>query len=203
MATHPKKEQEIITLARSMINGFTNNSDIFPSPPVNSTALQTSLDTFLEKSRETDAAEAVFLRKTEEKKEALENLNGDMKDDLRYAEQASDFDDTKLKTIGWGAPKAKTPLTAPGRVPDLSILEQGPGAIKLTWRKPTDGGKPSAYEIRRREVGATAPHALVEVSAAREIELTDQPRGTELEYVVRAMNRAGKGPFSNTVTATL
>jgi len=126
-----------------------------------------------------------------------------MKDDLRYAEQASDFDDTKLKTIGWGAPRAGTPLTAPGRVPDLSILDQGPGAIKLAWKKPTDGGAPSAYEIHRRDAGDTNPHVIVESIADRKAELTSQPRGKELEYVVRALNKAGKGPLSNTVAATL
>jgi len=47
MATYPREEEKIVTLAQAMIDGFTNNSDIFPSPPVDPTALQAALTAFL------------------------------------------------------------------------------------------------------------------------------------------------------------
>lgn len=38
-----------------------------------------------------------------------------MKGDIRYAENTVDFDDDKLKLIGWAGRKAKTPLVPPGQ----------------------------------------------------------------------------------------
>ena len=52
---------------------------------------------------------------TATKDEALQTLADDMNADLCYAENALDFDDDKLKSIGWCGRKAKTSLEAPGQ----------------------------------------------------------------------------------------
>jgi len=51
---------------------------------------------------------------TATKDEALEELIEAMKADIRYAENTVNFDDDKLKLIGWAGKKAATPLARPG-----------------------------------------------------------------------------------------
>ncbi|MBN1943224.1 MAG: hypothetical protein JW849_08015 [Phycisphaerae bacterium] len=50
-----------------------------------------------------------------------------MKSDLRYAENTVDYDDEKLKLIGWAGRYKSTPLAVPGQCRLLEIIKQGEG----------------------------------------------------------------------------
>ena len=123
-----------------------------------------------------------------------------MKADIRYAENTVNFDDDKLKLIGWAGKKAKTPIAAPGQVRLLEAPKQGNGWLFLDWKAPADGGKPKAYKVQRRSGGNWVDVATAILS---EITLVDQPEKTEIEYRVIAVNKAGKGQPSNTVMLVL
>ena len=60
------------------------------------------------------AALAAAENATAGKDDALENLTDAMKSDIRYAENKVDYDDDKLKLIGWAGKKNPTPLAIPG-----------------------------------------------------------------------------------------
>ncbi len=71
----------------------------------------------------------------------------------------------------------------------------------LAWEAPDEGGEVAAYQIQRRKPrGKWADEAT---SIDRVELLRKQPRGVELEFRVLAMNRAGTGSPSATVTAVL
>ena len=72
----------------------------------------------------------------------------------------------------------------------------------MDWKEPIDGGKTAAYKIQRRERPA-GPWTDVSMAIESEITLSDQTRGTEWEYRVIAVNKAGEGVPSNTVMAVL
>ena len=55
------------------------------------------------------------IQATVDKDAALEELTEAMKSDLRYAENTVNFDDDKLKLIGWAGRKAATALQIPGQ----------------------------------------------------------------------------------------
>jgi hypothetical protein len=95
-----------------------------------------------------------------------------------------------------------TPLAAPGQCRLLEIAKQGEGWLMLDWKAPADGGKPAAYEVRRRERDGGI-WLSVATAMTREVNLVDQPRGKELEYIVIAVNKAGQGEESNTVMCVL
>ena len=116
-----------------------------------------------------------------------------MKADLRYAENTVDFDDHRLKLIGWGGRKAKTSLEAP---------RQDEGWIFLDWKEPMDGGKVAAYKVQRRE-RPSGPWSEAGMAIESEITLSSQERGKEWEYRVIAVNKAGEGQPGNTVMAAL
>nr|VFK54757.1 MAG: hypothetical protein BECKTUN1418F_GA0071002_10547 [Candidatus Kentron sp. TUN]VFK59587.1 MAG: hypothetical protein BECKTUN1418E_GA0071001_10547 [Candidatus Kentron sp. TUN] len=82
------------------------------------------------------AAHSEAEQATAAKQEALQSLADDIRRNLRYAEMIVDFDDAKLKSIGWGGRRERTPLTPPGQVTGLVIVAEGEGWITLRWNKP-------------------------------------------------------------------
>ena len=137
-----------------------------------------------------------------DKDEALENLIDALKDDIRYAENTVDYDDDKLKLIGWAGRKAKTPLAAPGQARLLEAPKQGAGWVFLDWKAPVDGGKSAAYKVERRlrEGGGWQD---VATAILTETTLVDQPEKQEVEYRIITVNKAGQGKPSNTVSIVL
>ena len=150
MAVFPKREAQIAALAEQLSRGLLDNNPVFPAPPVHPILIrirklqyQSRHDNFL-------AARAAAESAIANKDDALENLIDAMKADIRYAENTVDFDDDKLKLLGWSGKKAKTPLAAPGQIRQLEAPKQGDGWLFLDWKAPAEGGKVSAYKIQRR-----------------------------------------------------
>ena len=208
MARFPSKEADVLVLVQEMQTGLTANAAIYPSPPVVPSAPPPIPSLMLMTSEYTTARDAATAaaaaaeQATTDKDEALQALVDGMKADLRYAENTVDFDDDKLKLIGWGGRKAKTSLEVPGQARTLEAPRQGEGWIFLDWKAPSDGGKVAAYKITRRQ-RPSGPWTDAGMAIESEITLSDQARGEELEYRVLAVNKAGEGEASNTVMAVL
>nr|VFJ91870.1 MAG: hypothetical protein BECKH772A_GA0070896_1003517 [Candidatus Kentron sp. H]VFJ92883.1 MAG: hypothetical protein BECKH772B_GA0070898_1003517 [Candidatus Kentron sp. H]VFJ99722.1 MAG: hypothetical protein BECKH772C_GA0070978_1003417 [Candidatus Kentron sp. H] len=65
-----------------------------------------------------------------------------------------------------------------------------------------DGGKVGTYRVKRREPTEDA-WTLAETVMAEETTLTNEETSKTFEYRVVAMNKAGQGEVSNTVSAVL
>jgi hypothetical protein len=192
MARFPKAEAEIVALSQAMVSGLTANAVLYPSPPVLPAALTTLVSAYTTAKNAAIAAVAAAEQKTADKDDALENLTDAMKSDIRYAENKVNYDDDKLKLIGWAGKKAPTDLQPPGQTRQLEAPKQGEGWVFLDWKAPIDGGTPSAYRVTRRErpAGAWEDVATAVISEAT---LVEQPKGKELEYCIIAVNKAGEG----------
>ena len=202
MARFPRTEAEVVALAQAMKGGLTDNAAIYPAPPVLPADLTTLVNTYTSVKNTAIAAQAVAEEATADKDDALDSLVEAMKTDIRYAENTVDFDDDKLKLIGWAGRKTATALTAPGQSSLLEAPKQGEGWVFLDWKAPIEGGVPAAYKVMRRErpAGAWEEVATAVISEAT---LVEQPRGKELEYRIIAVNKAGDGEPSNTVMVVL
>lgn len=88
------------------------------------------------------AAKAAAEEATTVKDDALEDLADAMKSDIRYAENTVNYDDEKLKLLGWGGRKAAAPLAPPCQARLLEAPCQGEGWVFSDWKKPSDGGVP-------------------------------------------------------------
>ena len=202
MAQFPIKESEIIVLAQDIAAGLTANAAVYPAPPIAPADLQTRMGAYITARDAAVAAQAAAEQATATKTEALQALTDDMKADLRYAENTVNYDDAKLKLIGWGGRKAKTSLEAPGQCRTLEAPREGEGWLFLDWKEPVDGGAVAAYKIQRR-LRPDGPWTDIGLAMESEITLTNQERGKEWEYRVIAVNKAGEGQPSNTVMAVL
>jgi len=196
----PKKEAEIQPLAMSIAFGLWNNQPVYPNPPVGVFTLVDKMNLYINAKNSNITARAAAEQATGDKDDALENLIEALKDDIRYAENTVNFDDDKLKLIGWAGKKAKTPLAIPGQSRLLEAPKQGGGWVFLDWKAPADGGKPKAYKVQRRSGESWADVATAIITEAT---LVDQPEKTQLEYRVIAVNKAGEGQASNTVAVVL
>lgn len=202
MARFPDREAEIKALAQSIVTGLAANAADFPTPPVASVDLQALLNSFITLSDEQVAAQAAAEQVTATKNAGLEELVTAMRADLRYAEDAVNYDDAKLTALGWGGKAAPTPLEVPGQARALEAPQQGEGWVFLDWKKPADGGAVAAYKIERRERPA-GDWMLVSMAIESEATLNNQERGKDWEYRVIATNKAGDGVPSNTVAVVL
>ena len=202
MARFPKAEAEIAALSQAMVSGLTANAATYPAPPVLPAALTTLVSAYTTAKNTAIAAVAAAEAATASKDDALENLTDAMKSDIRYAENKVDYDDDKLKLIGWAGKKNPTPLAIPGQARLLEAPKQGDGWVFLDWKAPVDGGTPSAYRVTRRArpAGAWEDVATAVISEAT---LVEQPKGKELEYCIIAVNKAGDGEASNTAMVVL
>lgn len=202
MARFPDREAEVKALAQSMVAGLTANVADFPAPPVLPLDLQALLDSLITLSDDQVAAQAAAEQATTTKKAGLEELVTAMKADLRYAEDAVNYDDAKLTALGWGGRAAGTALEIPGQARSLEAPSQGEGWVFLDWKKPADGGAVAAYKIERREQPA-GDWMLANMAIESEATLNNQERGKQWEYRVIATNKAGESIPSNTVAVVL
>ena len=202
MASFPKREAEILALAEALKAGLQANGAIFPSPPVSWMWLSLNKSICYSRRDTALAAAAAAEAATTAKDEALETLADAMKADLRYAENTVNFDDDKLKLIGWSGRRTPSALIPPGQPRLLEAPRQGEGWVFLDWKPPADGGRPAAYTIERRE-RPSGPWESTATAIETEVTLVEQPRGPELEYRIIAVNKAGDSTPSNSVMAVL
>jgi hypothetical protein len=202
MARFPITEADIVALAQAMESGLADNAAVYPAPPVAPLDLSALISAYTAAKNAAIAAQAVAEDATTSKDEALDDLADAMKSDIRYAENTVDFDDDKLKLIGWAGRKERTPLAPPGQARLLEAPKQGEGWVFLDWKAPIDGGAPAAYKVMRRE-RPEGPWEEVATAVISEATLVEQPRGKELEYRIIAVNKAGDGEPSNTAMVVL
>ena len=91
----PTDEDEIIELARKMIEGLTKHADIFPSPPIPVAELQRSLDALLVSRYE----EQVAIEKERQATEAMEAAYKDLCDAHRSFANDSRNDADQISDI--------------------------------------------------------------------------------------------------------
>ncbi len=201
MPRFPRSEADIAALALVMVQGFGQAAEDFPAAPVPGSELQARLDAYHSANAATITAEAAFREQHTAKDKTLGHLVGGMKADLRYAEAAARDNPEKLKQLGWGARRDGSSLGTPGEVRDIKILTEGDTWLILQWNPPVDGGAPSAYKIQRKREGASWEDVGTSVDTRQLV--NNQPRGVEFNYRVLAMNKAGTGQPSATVTLVL
>ncbi len=209
MPRFPKNQADIAALAELIRSGLKDNPAIFPAPPIIWQIIRGRRTQFVNARDSVLSARAVAESAFTAKDVALQELIEAMKADIRYAENTVDFDDDKLKLIGWAGKKAPTALPPPGQSRLLEAPKQGEGWVFLDWKQPADGGKPAAYKIQRRVGGVVGSEPVgdrwddIATAILSEITLVDQPEKTEIEYRVIAINKAGEGPESNVVEVVL
>lgn len=202
MARFPKRETDIERLAKDVVKGLTEHTDVFPAPPVAPDDITTSLASYNDARDAAIEAAAAAKSGTAVKDDALDTLVEQVKSDLRYAESIARGDSGKLQLVGWGGRRSPTPNDLPGQARTLEVMKEGDGWLFLDWKEPTDGGLVSAYKVQRRKREG-GKWTNVGTAVESQMTLNGQEQGVEFEYQVMALNKTGEGPPSNIVRAVL
>lgn len=203
MATKfPREEAKVLELARKLADGLAVNTELFPHPPFPAQEIEAGLKECEAALDGVTATRAAWRESVAHKDDVFDRLEARMKKDLRYAEDTVDHDDARLARLGWTGRHAPVPLAVPGQVRSLQVTAQGEGWLSLDWKEPADGGKAATYRIERRAAEAGG-WTLVEIAMEPSARVDGQARGTRLEYCIVAVNKAGRGEPSNTVTMVL
>lgn len=201
MPRFPVKESEIIALAQSIANGMQANPTVFPNPPVSITDLTSETTHCLEVRENVTAAEAALKQQHLNMDANIGGLADMMKDMIKYAELVAKGDAGILALINWGNPAAPTALQPPAQCRAMEIVNQGNGWVHVDWKEPAGGGKVAAYKVQRSEDGINFTDAFT--AMVSEATLFNQPTGKNLIYRAVALNKAGEGMPSNTVSLVL
>jgi hypothetical protein len=204
MPKFPSKEVDISTLAYTMLLGYIAHLGDFPNVlPLN---LLSALKNYKTARDVQGQACAVVKLATDNKNASLDTLRELMKSCLKKSQVDVADSPEKLALIGWGSPKVPQSIEEPGQPNNLHSISQGQGNLTLKWDRPTCGGTIRNYIIERRDRidnGTFGSWILAGSSLNTEIDLTDQPRGPQLEYRIKAINIGGESTPSNTVAVVL
>ena len=201
MPRFPVEENKIIELAQKVAGGIESNPTVFTNPPVRGTVITADLAEYFTKIQEVQLSKADMMHKIQEKNEILDRISDAARRDIDYGIIVAKGNNAILEEIGWSNRAAPTALQPPGQCRVLEIIGQGDGYVRLDWKEPQGGGKVAAYKVQRSEDGVNFTDAatVIESIAA----LFNQPKGKQLIYRAVAINRAGEGMPSNTVSVVL
>jgi hypothetical protein len=198
----PERELEVIRLAQDLVKGLADHNEDFPAPPFSAEEIGQRLTAYDAARQSAKAGEASASKGYVLKDQALHAVIEAVKADIKYAESMARGNEAKLQDLGWGARRARTVNgEVPGQVVTLEIVEEGKTWLTLSWKQPFDGGPAQAYRVQRRKTGGD--WLDVGTSLGTQLRLNGQDAGTEFEYQVLAINKAGAGPASNIVRAVL
>ena len=206
MPKFPTRQADILALASQMLAGYQSHAADFPS--IGWFALNLRRIRYRNtKKIQGDAFSQSYLA-SRTKNISLKKLIETMKACLRKSEVDVANNPEKLALISWGPKSAPQPIASPGQPTNLHPVAEGQGMLWLAWDSPaTDSGGPVRnYIIERREQptgGEFGAWNIVGTALNNEINLTDQPRGIQLEYRVKAINTSGESMPSNTVPVVL
>lgn len=210
MPRYPAQQAQILALAEAMIGGYTEHAALFPN--ADAPLLQSLRDTYNSAAAvQTDAMAAAQLA-TEAKQAALNQLQTVIKQQLKQSQIDTAANPENLNYIGWGPRAEARSIETPGQPMKLKSIDEGAGTLLIEWKRPArgSGGPVRTYIIERRELitdkddnDKTSKWKQTALSLETTASLKDQPRGVQLEYRVKTINKAGQSPPSNTVAIVL
>jgi hypothetical protein len=205
----PKRKNEIVLLAEQMLAGIAANATTYPEAPFAVTDLTTTLASVKTALATRQANEAAVTAAVKTENTAFDTLTQEMKKILYLAEAYHSNNTAVLSLIGWSASSAPV-SNAPAQPRELSGKIIDRGEVVLSWQppRPNTGGTVRFYRIERRQKQADTTWLdwgkdTSYSSTAKQITLTDQPKGIEVEYRIIGVNVVGESTPSNTVRLVL
>ena len=196
MANFPRTEAEVYMLSQKVKAGLESSAQMFPDPPVATADMQHLLDALENAQSAVNAARAAAEAATESKLAAMSALAAATKKNIRYAENTANFEDEKLKFIGWGSRRPKTKAQLPAQPMCVVARHCGDGQIELSWDIPAGSSKPLCYRVERLVKGCVK-WEIAATSVEKSIIIEAENENLNAQWRVIAINRAGESMQSN------
>ena len=197
----PEREEDILQLALRMAEVIEQHPDVFPAPPVSPAHLRAMVEVVKAINAECALANERYREQRAKQGRTLARVKDVLKANLMYTEMDVRGQPERLSGLGWGGRPGATDRELPGEVRDLTAQRLGDTSVVLEWRPPVDGGPAAEYRVQRRKLGGPWEHVAREVD--NDCLVSHQPQGVEFDLRVVAVNQAGAGQPSATVTVVL
>ena len=197
----PEREEDILELALHLAEMVEQHPDIFPDPPVHPAQLRAMVEEVKACNADLAKAEQDYREAHADQEGSLARVRDALKARLMYTHIQIRGQPERITGLGWGGRPGATDREAPGEVRDLAAERFGDTSVMLEWRPPADGGPAAEYRVQRRTPGG--PWEDVATAADNECLLSDQPWRVEFDLRVVAVNKAGAGEPSASVTVVL
>ena len=214
MPRYPTQQARKLALAEAMIGGYADHAGLFPSADV--ALLQSVRDAYCDATAVQIEAIARARLATEARQAAVAQMDAVMQRQLKLSQTDNTANPDNLKYIGWGPRAAARSIEPPGQPMKLESIDEGAGTLLIIeWKRPVrgSGGPVKIYIIERRDltidetgdggIGRGNKWKQTAISLETTASLKDQPRGIQLEYRVKALNKAGQSEPSNTIAVVL
>lgn len=151
MAKFPLKQEEVLQLAENVLAGLKDNKATYSKPYFDLAELGAVIDSYRHDAEEKEKAKTAYKLAVVKKQEAFTVMAEKVRSQLRYAEATVDFDDEKLKLLGWSGKREPVALSVPGQPRELKAVGQKDASLVLSWTPPSPaaGGKVSVYNVMR------------------------------------------------------
>lgn len=93
-------------------------------------------------------------------------------------------------------------LTVPGQVGSVNVSSNGPDSLLVSWSAPSSGGPVASYTVDFRLTGSSAWTTAATSIAATSYTASALSASTSYDFQVYAVNAAGSGVASTTVTSS-
>jgi hypothetical protein len=195
----PKQENEIEQFAMTMAVGFWSHELDFPS--VDPMQLIWTIVEYKDARNAMSIAISQAKLAAKQKEELLDVLKRIMKDCLRKSEVDVAAEPIKLTEIGWGPRDGIHHLRTPNQPTNLKAAVLDNTTIHLSWKKDNreQNVRNFLIESRSQSKDSVEDWQLAASSYENKIILENQPKQTNLEYRVRAVNPSGQSIPSNTI----
>ncbi len=201
MASFPTSDVDLAVLARRVAAGLSQHVAIYPVPPVPSAELEDAVASLVNATERENAARRNLEAANTARQHAAEVLKEKTKLTLTYAESAVDFDDAKLRLLGWEGRKPRKALV-PGPPRSLELVRVQEGIIELDWKKPGTGGDAQSYRIEARKT-TEERWMLKGFSLHSDCVLHNLEPGQAHQVRVIAVNKMGDGEPSEAIEVAL
>ena len=126
---YPRQQADTVALATSMINGITEHSDIFVH--CDAAALEAAREQFMLAREALVDAQAHVTMAAATKLEKYNQLQDEMKRQIKLGVVDTSNNPVQLGYIGWGPKREPQDIKPPGQPRNLRIIAQGNGMVFL------------------------------------------------------------------------
>ena len=197
----PENEADILKLAQRLVEEMERDPERWRDAPVSAAELRAQIEVIRKLAAESAEAERRSLEAQIAKDESLRHVKEVLGEHLMFTEVDVDGQPERLSGLGWGGRPGATDRELPAQVRDLTVRKMGDSSVALRWRPPHDGGPAAEYRMQRRRLGG--PWEYVATAVDNHCILFDQPCGIEFDVRVVAVNKAGAGEPSDSITVVL
>ncbi|MEO7298583.1 MAG: fibronectin type III domain-containing protein [Verrucomicrobiota bacterium] len=194
-------DEDTLQACNNLKTALTGNAN-FPTPPVSLATFGTKITSALAKLTAANNAAAASKQATADKDTEFDALKAMGMQNIGYVDLTANGSESMILSAGLPVRAAKSPQTIPGQVQNLSLTAgDNEGSLDVHWDHLANA---KSYEVQSSPDPFTTSSFVTRDTVTKSATtLTGFTSGARIWVRVRAINSAGKGPWSDPSVKTV